>query len=207
MRIGRLARCYRWIEYAAFGRALERIRFVHLDRLRTARRVLILGEGDGRALERLLTIAPAAHFDVYDVSPEMIALAEARSRNQDRVRFKCADARSVVWPTEHYDAIVTQFFLDCFTENEARTLVDRLAATLAPSGKWLIADFAIPSSGWRRIHAQLWIRTMYLFFGLTTGLKARNLPPFQALLNEAGLHPIEHASARAGLMDSTVWSR
>ena len=52
MKIGRLARWYRWIEYAAFGRVLERRRFAFLPHIASARHMLILGEGDGRTLER-----------------------------------------------------------------------------------------------------------------------------------------------------------
>ncbi len=46
----RIARWYRWIEYAGFGRALERRREAFLDDVSDARRVLALGDGDGRAL-------------------------------------------------------------------------------------------------------------------------------------------------------------
>src|SRR5580704_9374486 len=81
MKIGRLARWYRWVEYAAFGRALERCRFANLTLLERAQRVLILGEGDGRTLARLLAVAPAARFEVIELSSEMIALAKARARD------------------------------------------------------------------------------------------------------------------------------
>ena len=49
-----LARWYRWLEYAAMGRALERRRFEFLPGMAQARRVLILGEGDGRFLTRVI---------------------------------------------------------------------------------------------------------------------------------------------------------
>ena len=52
MNADRIARSYRWLEYAAFGVALERARFDFLRCAAEARRVLILGEGDGRFLAR-----------------------------------------------------------------------------------------------------------------------------------------------------------
>ncbi len=110
MKIGRLAPFYRWIEYIAFGRALEERRFALLPGLKDTQRVLILGEGDGRTVERLLQIAPAAHFDVIELSSEMIALARQRTGNSDRATFLCVDARKVEWPANHYDAVVTNFF-------------------------------------------------------------------------------------------------
>lgn len=74
-----VARWYQWIEYAAFGRALERRRFVFLNRLADARRILILGEGDGRCLERQLVTAPIADIDIVDSSARMIAIARKRT--------------------------------------------------------------------------------------------------------------------------------
>lgn len=207
MKIGRLARWYRWIEYAAFGRALERRRFAFLPRLACARRILVLGEGDGRSLARLLTLAPSAHFDVMEVSPEMIALARQRTDNSVRVHFSCEDARNAKWPPAQYDGIVTHFFLDCFIEEDARGVIRQLADALKPDGIWLLSEFAVPDEGWRRLHAQIWIGTMYRFFGIATGLRASALPPIEKLMSEADMTRNEQEKARAGLMVSEVWRK
>jgi len=207
MNIDRLARWYRWIEYAAFGRALERRRFAFLHRLATARRVLVLGEGDGRTLERLLALAPQARIDVVELSIEMIALARRRGAIQDRVRFLQQDALSSTWPERHYDAVITCFFLDCFTEAHARTLIPRLTATMAPGAVWLVSEFAVPPHGWRELHAKLWLSTMYRFFKITTGLQTRTLPPYERLLSEAGMRRTESEHERAGMMVSQVWEK
>ncbi len=207
MQIGRLAPWYRWIEYAAYGRALERRRFAFLRRLAGARRVLILGEGDGRTVARLLRIAPRAEFDVVEVSPEMIALARGRVGNSGRVRFQQRDARTVEWTADSYDGIVTNFFLDCFTDEDLGPLVRRLAEALAPEGVWIVGEFAIPAGGWRRAHARIWIWTMYRFFGITTGLRAQRLPAIERAMREAGMMRVEQQSERAGLMVSEVWRR
>jgi SAM-dependent methyltransferase len=205
MKIGRLARWYRWIEYAAFGRALERRRFTFLPRLASARRVLVMGEGDGRSLARLLTLAPLALFDVVEISSEMIALARQRTGNSARVNFFCQDARTATWSPAQYDGIVTHFFLDCFVEEDARQLIRQLANALAPDGIWLMSEFAVPDKGWRRLHATIWIATMYRFFGIATGLGASALPPIERLMREAGMTRTDQEKARAGLMVSEVW--
>jgi ubiquinone/menaquinone biosynthesis C-methylase UbiE len=146
-----IARWYRWIEYAAFGRALERYRFRYLDRLSSARRILILGEGDGRVLSRLLPLAPFARIDVVDSSPQMVELAGRRitHQHQHRVKFHCQDVFERTWGASEFDAVVTCFFLDCFTEVQARRVIRRIARALAPGGIWLVSEFAIPEKGWR----------------------------------------------------------
>ena len=45
-----IARCYRWLEYGMFGRALEQTRLEYLELAANARHCLILGDGDGRFL-------------------------------------------------------------------------------------------------------------------------------------------------------------
>ncbi|MET0261530.1 MAG: class I SAM-dependent methyltransferase, partial [Rariglobus sp.] len=73
-----LARGYRVIEFIAFGRALERARFQHFARLRTCKRILLLGDGDGRGLALACQLAPSAHIDSIDSSSGMLKRAELR---------------------------------------------------------------------------------------------------------------------------------
>jgi ubiquinone/menaquinone biosynthesis C-methylase UbiE len=90
----RLAGIYRALEYIAFGRDLERARFFHLDRLSESRSILVLGEGDGRCLERLVSAAPKARIDCLDFSPAMLACAARRIVDHEavqRVTFRQAD--------------------------------------------------------------------------------------------------------------------
>jgi SAM-dependent methyltransferase len=205
MNLDPLARWYRFVEYCAFGRALERRRFAYLDRLAEARKVLILGEGDGRLLARLRLVAPGASIDVIELSGEMIALARSRIGSAESVRFRQQDARMADFGVSDYDGVVTCFFLDCFQEAEAREIVSRLASALKPNGIWLMSDFAVPPRGWRRWHAAAWIWTMYRFFRITTGLRTAWLPPIEKLLVSAGLTRVEHEEERAGLMVSELW--
>ncbi len=205
MKIGRFAPYYRAVEYCAFGRALERCRFAFLHRVTAAKKILILGEGDGRVLSRLLALAPQAQIDVIEISPEMIALARRRTGYSDRIRFLCRDARTAELPTDCYDVVLTLFFLDCFPEHEARRLIRQIAGALRPEAVWLISEFAIPNRGWRKWHARIWIGAMYLFFRAAAGLTVRDLPPIGKLLAEAGMYAVERETARAGLMTSEVY--
>jgi ubiquinone/menaquinone biosynthesis C-methylase UbiE len=170
---------------------------------------LILGEGDGRFLERLLQINPDATIDIIDVSARMLALARQRvaKRGLARVSFHQRDALDGPVNDASYDLVITNFFLDCFSAESAAALIAKWSAVLKPGGRWLVGEFNEPDCGFRRFHARLWHRIMYRFFQLTTGLEVSRLPPYTALLKSANLTLVEQKEMRFGLMVSQVWRK
>lgn len=205
----RLARVYRLLEFAAFGHDLERARFAHLDRLRDCRSILVLGEGDGRCLARLVQAAPHAEIDCLDLSPAMLRHAAARLTGPDltRVAFHQADLLTADLPSLHYDAVVTCFFLDCFTAAQAAAVMTRVAASLQPGAWWLWADFTLPPGGPARWRAQAWLAVLYTFFRWQTALDARALPPVPQLFHEMGWQPVVETVLQHGLLRSAVLRR
>lgn len=205
----RVARVYRALEYVAFGRSLEAARFRYLERLRDRRHVLILGEGDGRFLERLVAVAPTAAVRCIDSSAAMLARAANRldPAARSRVTFECADIRAADIPPGTYDAVVTLFVLDCLSPGEVVRVVQRLAGGLRSDGLWLFADFAIPPRGWRRWRAKLWVSALYVFFRWQTGLSVRELPPSEEALRDAGLCLQEDTTLQHGLLRTACYSR
>src|SRR5271170_4061872 len=143
----RIARPYRWLEYLSFGPLLERCRFYRLPQLADARRALILGDGDGRFLARLLTMNLYLQADIVDLSPAMLRLLKARIASTEataRGTLHCADARDFI-PTDSYDLVVTHFFLDCFTTEDLFAMAARIRPRLTPEARWIVSEFAIPS--------------------------------------------------------------
>jgi tRNA (cmo5U34)-methyltransferase len=116
------------------------------------------------------------------------------------VRFFRQDALADALPEGRYDAVVTFFFLDCFMEGELRELLGRIAGRLAPGAIWLMSDFTT-EAGW---HAKAWIWVMYRFFNVTTGLRARALPPIEKLLSEIGMRRTVVQQRRWGMIVSEV---
>jgi ubiquinone/menaquinone biosynthesis C-methylase UbiE len=205
----RLASCYRLLEFLAFGPDLERARYCHLDRLRDCRAILVLGEGDGRCLVQLVRRAPLAQVTCVDFSPAMLARAAARLSAADRVRvrFVQADLLQESVPAGPHDAVLTLFFLDCFTAAQAAGLIGKITATLHPGAIWLWADFRLPERGLARWRAAAWVKILYFFFRWQTGLPARELPPAEELIQRAGLLPIVHRDYQRGLVRSAVFSQ
>jgi len=201
---GRLARWYQALEFVAFGRDLERARFYFLPALASCRSVLILGEGDGRFLAKLRAIAPSARIDCVEGSRGMIEAATARLTPDQResVSFTCADLRSWNPPNCEYDAVVTLFVLDCFSTAEVEQIVTRIAPRIAPGGNWLFADFVLPSGGWRRLRARLWLAMLYRFFGISTRLTVRALPDAKGALQRAGFIITGSTDLQGGMLQT-----
>src|ERR1022692_1155772 len=76
----RVARPYRWMEFLTFGRSLERCRNHFLSQLAGRRGALVLGDGDGRFLARLLATNPSLYADAVDTSAAMLQLLEHRAK-------------------------------------------------------------------------------------------------------------------------------
>jgi ubiquinone/menaquinone biosynthesis C-methylase UbiE len=206
-----IARWYRWLEYLGFGGALERRRCAFLAEVSNARRILALGDGDGRFLARLVErMNPETEIDYIDLSRRMLELARRRieaSGHAHPVTFLQADALAVALPSAEYDLIVTHFFLDCFNETEASKLVHRVSHATFPHARWLISEFRQPEGGWRSAWAWLWLRVLYLFFRVTTGLKTRRLINHHPLLMQAGFRLSRTETARCGSLVSELWAR
>lgn len=197
MNCDRIARCYRWLEYAGFGRALEHRRAAFLSEVANARRVLVLGDGDGRALYALLRAAPHAQIDYVDLSARMLELARGRAGDL-RVTYRQDDARTTPLPAAEYDLIVTHFFLDCFDAADQATLLARITSAATPQARWLVSEFR---------HPGLLVRALYLFFRAATGLKTQHLVDHHPLFERHGFRLSRGESAWRGMLASELWMR
>ena len=210
-----LARWYRWLEYAGFGRALERRRLEFLPRLVHARKILVLGEGDGRFLAALLRINRTAEVDYVDDSGEMLALARRRAQIAEgtatgeisRVRFHRGDAAAWLgaWTPGGYDAICTHFFLDCFAQDQLESLVRGIARHAAVPACWIVSEFRYPDTGPARFWGRVFIRMLYEFFQVSTGLRVRRLPEHGRAIEAAGFHRVRRVIAGLGILESELW--
>ena len=200
-----IARAYRWLEYLGFGQELERRRFRFLAELVNSRRVLVLGEGDGRFLGRFARECPAA-IDCVDSSKTMLKIAHERT-GERLIRYVLADARTEPFPNTGYDLVVTHFFLDCFNADDLAQLVKRVAEAAVPDAQWLVSEFRQPQSGCRAAWAWLWLRGLYCFFGLATGLRTQRLTDHHPLLAQNGFRIERQETSWFGLLASELWRR
>jgi ubiquinone/menaquinone biosynthesis C-methylase UbiE len=206
-----LAPHYRWLETVTFGRKLQAARTALLAEIERPRRVLLLGEGNGRFLVELIRAHPDAEITCVDASARMIEVARrcvyrAMGRNA-QVRFVHSSAEEFRGAEGTYDLIVTNFFLDCFGADELNALVKKIAGLASPQSAWLVAEFQLPNRGTRRVAARLIVGFMYLFFRATTGITATRLVGYQSLFAAERFVRCAHMEFAAGMVCSELWQR
>jgi ubiquinone/menaquinone biosynthesis C-methylase UbiE len=205
-----IARRYELLEHLSFGKCLERRRFAFLPEARSSCRAMLCGGGDGRFLARLLCINALVEVDFVDLSRNMTELAERRvaalGRSfRERVRFYAEDVREFTARPEGYDLIVTNFFLDCFTESELGQVVARLARSAAPQARWIVSEFRQADGLFGRVWTAAIIRGLYAAFRLTTGLRVTTLPDYAAALASQSFQIRCEETAFGGLLHSSLW--
>lgn len=190
---------------------MQQARAAWLDRLAPCGRVLSAGEGHGRFAEAFARRYPGKPLVCLDACEPMMAKARRR------VLRAVGPAAGVTWlhsklpdwepPVGAFDAIVTCFFLDCFSPDQLVRIVEVLARAAAPGAIWVNTDFAVPASGparWRALGVH-WL--LYAFFRFTTGLQARVLTPADAALGACGFRLAARRKLDWGLMHADFWVR
>jgi SAM-dependent methyltransferase len=196
------------MEWVSFGPFLGACRSTFLPNMIHCNNAIVLGDGDGRFTARLLRESPHISIHAVDSSPAMLAaLTRACGPNAARLITELTDLRA--WlpsPTAHYDLVVTHFFLDCLSTHEVLALADRIKPTVSSGALWVVSEFAVPSGWFGRLIAEPIVRSLYLAFGLLTGLRTRTLPDHASALQAAGFICRESRPRLGGLLVSELWT-
>ena len=176
---------------------------------------MVLGDGDGRFLERILAVRPTTQADYVDNSAEMLALARRRVEARfgveqvgRRIVFHHADARDwLPLVGSRYNLVCTHFFLDCLTTPEVEELLRRLVPFTTDTAAWIVSEFHQPPGGFAGWRARVWIGGLYRLFGMVTGLKVRQLPDYRRSLQAHGFEMQREVLAEMGLLVSEWWQR
>lgn len=206
MNFDRVAASYRCLETIVFRNQLQQARLAFVRELAPPRRVLIVGEGNGRFLAELLQVHPGVPVDCLELSPRMIELAR-RAAGRSQVTFIQTDARTFALPANSYDLIVTHFLLDCFAEETLAPLIPRFADAATPDAQWLVADFCYPARGWHLLWARFLIAAMYFLFRAVVRIEARQLVDYRPLLRGQGFECTNELISPNEMIRSELWRR
>ena len=107
-----------------------------------ARRVLELGTGTGETARRVLAVHPAAHLVGIDESPGML---EAARSALDPARVRLMDGRlQDPLPDGPWDLVVSCLAVHHLDGEGKADLFRRIAAALAPGGRFVLGDVIVP---------------------------------------------------------------
>jgi ubiquinone/menaquinone biosynthesis C-methylase UbiE len=209
-----IARFYKLIESVTIGRPLLDARLAHLKRLAEGpaiQHALLVGEGNGSFLLPFAQQFPNTLITVLDESPAMLRVAQTRLEaagiDTARITFRQADMTTEQLPEGRYDLIVTLFFFDNFDAATVQQIVPALEHASSPSAQWLLSDFQIPASGWRRLRARIWLIILYAFFRCVARISARTVPPTEAILATTSFKQIVRKTYSAEMLYSTLYER
>jgi len=122
-------------------------------------RVLDLGAGSGRATLMVLQNRPASTvvaLDIYsgywginDNTPDRLKRNAAAAGAADRVEVQVADMRTLPFPDESFDGVVSSFAIDHLRRADLPTALHEAARVLRPGGQILIMNLRL--DGWIRV--------------------------------------------------------
>lgn len=193
-----------------FGSSLQQAQQALLPFIPEGARVLLVGGGSGWLLEQLLQSGKTLDVLYLEASPKMLHLARKRYINYPAthsciVHFKLG-TEAALSPPQQFNVVLTPFLLDLFPAQRLHLLMQRLAAVLAPQGLWLFADFwpaTQPAPLWQKLLE----RSMYFFFGVLSGVKARRFPDYGRHFTALGLVQTHSFTFYSGMVQAKVYRR
>ena len=177
------------------------------------RGVLVMGDGDGRLLHKILDAFPSANVTSVDFSSAMIRRQQMRvSRKEPQHRVTWVHTDALQWKPDAsaYDVVVFAFFLDAFTSAELDQHLTGWINGVRTGGVVYYVDF-VPADRIRGFIsssiARFRLAMMHVLFRVVTKLPNRELPPIRDDL-ERRLSSIEfEQSFSGGAIESIVFRR
>ena len=194
-----IAPIYDRLARLVFGQSITKSQTLFLDELQKCQSVLVLGGGTGWWLSDLLKKYPHLNITFIDSSSEMIRRAKMKLELNQHVDFVQGTIENV--PIDRkFDGIVLFYFLDLFSSESIETVLQKIREKTIPDSIWLISDF-VSKKKWHAVFLKL----MYIFFHLSTGLNSKQLPDWQGHLQRTGLVQMKENSFYRGFILATLY--
>jgi ubiquinone/menaquinone biosynthesis C-methylase UbiE len=198
-----LAPIYDRLSRLVFGRAQVDAQLYLIEAIHAGTRVLIIGGGTGRILEAIGQQQPGGLRITYiDASAKMIAMAKQRNAGNNHVTFINANIEDAVLQGP-FDIVLTPFLLDNFREEDLSAVISKIEGSLAPAATWLHCDFRNSPKLWHK----LLLQTMYVFFRLCCGIKAKHLPDVERVFAQLQWKPVSQKTFFDGMIVAVVYKK
>jgi tRNA (cmo5U34)-methyltransferase len=184
----KVAGIYDALARIVFGKALRVSQRLFLTDIPPDGNVLMLGGGTGGQLRALLEINHSCRVWYIEASSAMLDRAEKQLDRTQRERVHFVHGTEAFIPVNVvYDAVITGFFLDLFTDQALAGVIAKCSSALKREGLWLVTDFVDNGKWWQKKLLSL----MYAFFRITCGIEAQRLPLWQKAMEHHGYSEIK----------------
>jgi ubiquinone/menaquinone biosynthesis C-methylase UbiE len=120
--------------------------------------ILDVGCGTGRLLRTAAEQFPEARLEGVDAAEGMIEQAKASAGPATNINFQLATAEHLPFPDAQFDLVFSTMTFHHWADQ--RRGVAEIARVMAPSGRWILADFI--AAGWLRYVRRLFRLTRFL---------------------------------------------
>ena len=162
-----------------FGKGIFDAQLCFLSEVTAGSNVLILGGGSGWLLEELFKTKKNLRVIYIDASAKMIELA--RKKVNLPVEFICGTEMEIP-ENEVFDFIITNFYVDGFSQKSLDQNVAFIKRFLKEDGKWIVSDFV--QTGKTKHRRKLWL--IHLFFRILIKHPNHNLVDWQKAYGLSG---------------------
>lgn len=186
-----------------YGRAIINSQLYLLKYVPANSAILIVGGGTGWILEEITNVNPSGLSITYvEISANMMALSKKRNTGNNIVTY-INDAIENVESNDMFDAVITPFLFDNFTEATLQKVFTRIHNRLKPRGTWLNNNFQLTGKWWQ----QWLLKSMFIFFRMICGIEAKKLPAIKEQFEKYGYLPIDARTFFDGFILGDVYQK
>ncbi|MDQ3535472.1 MAG: class I SAM-dependent methyltransferase [Bacteroidota bacterium] len=172
-----------------FQKSLFNSQLTYLKNIPSQAKVLIIGGGSGWIINEILKVKPDVEIIYIELSKKMLNISKSKipESYHKKIIFIHGDETDID-NIQEYDVLITNFFLDVFSEIRLLKIVKLLQEKLQKKGLWILTDFVNPPKfSIKHIFQILLIKIMYIFFRLICRLEGDKLLDHKKIIQKAGL--------------------
>jgi tRNA (cmo5U34)-methyltransferase len=196
-----VAKIYDVLNKCVFGKSMVDAQVFFLPEVPEHAKVLILGGGTGWLLKELVKRNATCEIWYIEASSTMLELSKKGTSNAKQRIHYIHGTQSSIPQNISYDIVITNFFLDLFSERSCEEVIKKIAASIHTHCRWVITEFE-NKYWWHRVL----LKIMYVFFRVTSNVEASKLPDWKGLIYKQSLVESKSASFYGAFIKSTLFS-
>ncbi len=198
----KIAFIYDLLARLVFGSSIVRSQKYFLRGVPEHSNVLILGGGTGWLLAELLKLKPNCRVWYIEASSKMIAMTKERTKNNPKVYFIHATEPAIPSSLK-FDAVITNFYLDLFTEATLTDVVNSIQTSIKSGGLWIATDFIASKKWWQ----SPLLKIMYAFFHLVCSIEPKQLPKWGKAIQGSSMTKLKSSFFYYGFIESVLFTK